>query len=352
MATCCAVRTLSPAAPKSNRGHPGDARRDQGIARTRGVGSTGADATDRGNRRLEITIAQATSAITALVDEQHRHEKDVVAHAAQLSRSDEESARLSRKREVIALERGRAEEERRTLEGRRAEAGVVHQPHRRGAAAGGRSPDRRAAAIGGCPGRGVATGRAAAEVRASRAALVERTTAMAAEVERLEEGARDLEHRISFRAAERDQAHSRRESLLTAVEESVKTLDADILSLDDMRQELRTADDAAAAVPRGSRRRMRCPRRAARPGRCALRCQRARSRPGHRGERPGAPGAELCRRACRHRSTTCLRKWSRWRRPGRRRRTRLQSRLRSQTRRRRKGKANTEGYVAPPPPRP
>jgi chromosome segregation ATPase len=69
--------------------------------------------------RLEIAIAQATSAIAALVDEQHRHEKDVVAHAAQLARSDEESVRLSRKREVIALERGRAEEERRTLEGRR-----------------------------------------------------------------------------------------------------------------------------------------------------------------------------------------------------------------------------------------
>ena len=45
-----------------------------------------------------------------------------MAHAAQLARSDEERARLSRKGEVIALERSRAEEERRSLEGRRAEA--------------------------------------------------------------------------------------------------------------------------------------------------------------------------------------------------------------------------------------
>ena len=44
--------------------------------------------------QLEITIAQATSAIAALVAEQHRQEKDVVAYAAQLSRSDEEGARL------------------------------------------------------------------------------------------------------------------------------------------------------------------------------------------------------------------------------------------------------------------
>jgi chromosome segregation protein len=198
--------------------------------------------------RLEIAIAQATSAITALVDEQHRHEKDVVAHAAQLSRSDEESARLSRKRDVIALERDRADEERRTLEGRRAEAESSisrigeeqRQADDRLTGAQRQLADAREAVS--------QLGAHAAEVRASHAALVERATAIAAEVERLEEGARDLEHRISFRAAERDQANSRRESLLTAVEESVKTLDADILSLDDMRQQLRTADDAAAVV--------------------------------------------------------------------------------------------------------
>jgi chromosome segregation protein len=198
--------------------------------------------------RLEIAIAQATSAIAALVDEQHRHEKDVVAHAAQLSRSDEESVRLSRKREVITLERGRAEEERRTLEGRRAEAessisrigAEQRQADDRLTGAQRQLADAREAVS--------QLGARAAEVRASHAALVERAAAIGAEVERLEEGARDLEHRISFRAAERDQANSRRESLLTAVEESVRTLDADILSLDDMRQELRTADEAAAAV--------------------------------------------------------------------------------------------------------
>ena len=80
---------------------------------------------------------------------------------------------------------------------------------------------------------------------------------IAAEVERLEEGARELEQRIAFRAAELDQARSRRESLLTAVEDSVRTLDADIQALETMRQDLRTADDAAAGGPRrASRRRM------------------------------------------------------------------------------------------------
>src|SRR5688572_3403856 len=60
--------------------------------------------------QLEITIAQAASAIAALVAEQHRQEKDVVAYAAQLSRSEEEATRIARKAEVIALERSRAEE--------------------------------------------------------------------------------------------------------------------------------------------------------------------------------------------------------------------------------------------------
>jgi chromosome segregation protein len=198
--------------------------------------------------QLEITIAQATSAITVLVAEQHRHEKDVVAHAAQLSRSNDESARLARKAEVIALERDRAEEERRALEGRRSEAessiSRIGEEQRQ-------ADDRLTGAQ-----RQLADARdavsqsstRAAEVRASHAALVERASAIAAEVERLEEGARELEHRISFRAAELEQARSRRESLLAAVEESVKTLDADIQALDAMRQDLHIADDAAAAV--------------------------------------------------------------------------------------------------------
>jgi chromosome segregation protein len=198
--------------------------------------------------RLEITVAQATSAIAALVAEQHRQEKDVVAYAAQLSRSDEEVARLSRKAEVIALERSRAEEERRGLEGRRAEAeSSIHrigeeqrQADERLTGAQRRLADARDA-VSRLSGR-------AAEARASHAALVERASAISAEVERLEEGARELEHRIAFRAAELDQARSRREALLRSVEESVRTLDADIQALDAMREDLRGADDMAAEV--------------------------------------------------------------------------------------------------------
>jgi len=198
--------------------------------------------------QLEITIAQAASAIAALVAEQHRQEKDVVAYAAQLSRGEEEAARIARKAEVIALERSRAEEERRTLEGRRTEAESSisrigeeqRQADERLTGAQRQLADARDSVA--------QLGARAAEVRASHAALVERASAVASEVERLEESARELEQRIALRAAELDQARSRREALLASIAESVRTLDADIQALDGMRQDLRAADETAASV--------------------------------------------------------------------------------------------------------
>jgi chromosome segregation protein len=198
--------------------------------------------------RLEITIAQATSAIAALVAEQHRQEKDVVGYAAQLSRSDEEAGRLGRKGEVIALERSRAEEERRTLEGRRTEA--ESSINRIGEEQ--RQADERLIGtqrqLADTRDSVAQLGAHAAEVRASHAALVERASAIVAEVERLEESSRELEQRIAFRAAELDQTRSRREALLTSVADSVRTLDADIQALETMRQDLRAADEAATSV--------------------------------------------------------------------------------------------------------
>ena len=41
---------------------------------------------------LELTIAQATSAIAALIAEQHREEKEIVGYEAQLSRTGEDEA--------------------------------------------------------------------------------------------------------------------------------------------------------------------------------------------------------------------------------------------------------------------
>ena len=198
--------------------------------------------------RLELTIAQAVSAIAALTGEQHRQEKEIVALQGQLARTAEDGVRLARKAEVIALERRRAEEERATLEGRRAEAEASiarigdeqRQAEERLAHAQRRLADARDT---------VAEFSAhAAEARASHAALVERAAGLAAEVERLEEGARELEQRVTSRGTELEQTRTRREALLTAIREGEQALDEGVRALEQMREELRALDETAAEI--------------------------------------------------------------------------------------------------------
>jgi len=198
--------------------------------------------------RLEIAIAQATSALAALTAEQHRQDVVIVSRQAQVARAAEEALRLSRKAEVIALERRQAEEERTGLDARHAEAA---------ASIGRLVDDQRSAETRLSDTQRALTGARdavddlslkAADARAAHAAMVERTSALAAEVERLEEGARDVEQRIAARAGELEQARTRREALLRAVADETRTLDDDVRALDALRTDVRAADDAAAAV--------------------------------------------------------------------------------------------------------
>jgi len=65
---------------------------------------------------LDARIVEATSAIGVLQEEEHVHEKALVGHDAQLGRAAEDTLRLSRKSNLVAMERRRAEEERAALE--------------------------------------------------------------------------------------------------------------------------------------------------------------------------------------------------------------------------------------------
>ncbi|HEY6362354.1 MAG TPA: chromosome segregation protein SMC [Vicinamibacterales bacterium] len=197
---------------------------------------------------LEIAIARATTAIAALVAEQHRREKEIIGHDAQLARAAEESARLSRKADVIARDHRRAEEERAALDARYADAssqlGRLQEEHRR-------ADERFTEAQ-----RRLVTAREtadelsvrAAETRATHAGLVERAAALSAEALRLEEGARELEERITLRVSELQQAHARRESLLQAIVDGARTLDDDIRLLEEVREDLRAADGQAGEL--------------------------------------------------------------------------------------------------------
>ncbi|HET9568054.1 MAG TPA: hypothetical protein VFP16_06765, partial [Vicinamibacterales bacterium] len=197
---------------------------------------------------LDARIVEATSAIGVLQEEEHVHEKALVGHDAQLARAAEDTLRLSRKSDLVAMERRRAEEERAALETRRADAEIsmarLAEEQRVIEEELGEAQRRLAAA------RETVNSLAtrAAEARASHAALFERASAVGAEVLRLEEGGRDLEVRIASRISEQQQTYSRREALIAAIASSEKALDEDVIALESMRGTLRQADDAAAAL--------------------------------------------------------------------------------------------------------
>jgi chromosome segregation protein len=198
--------------------------------------------------RLQSLMAGAAAAIAALVDEQHRLEIAVVGHEGELRRADEDVDRLARKADVIALERRAAEDERSGLEARRAEAeasiGRFESAQRQ-------AEDELAEAM-----RRLADGRdavadlgvRAAAAGAEHAALVERASALAAEVLRLEEGARELEERIAQRQGEFAATRGRRDALLAAIVDGERALDDEVRSLETVRVELHAADEAAAAL--------------------------------------------------------------------------------------------------------
>jgi len=197
---------------------------------------------------LDLAIAQATSAIAALNSEQHRLEKDLIGFTAQLTRSDDDAARLARKAEIIALERRRAEEERTVLEARRIETeeSIGRLAEEQGEAEGRLSEAQRRLAdardnVSNLSAR-------AAEARATHAGLVERAAALAGEVGRLEEAARELEARVEARQNEVEQTRANRERLLSAIAEGESTLDEKIRELDELRVTLRSADESAGEL--------------------------------------------------------------------------------------------------------
>ena len=197
---------------------------------------------------LELAITQTTTSLAVLNAEQHRQDIAIVGLDAQVAHVDAENVRLARKGEVIAVERRQAEDELASLETRLAEAqasiGRLFDDQR--------VAEERLSAVQ----RGLAEAReqaealsaGAADARAAHAAMLERTTALAAEVLRLEEGARELEQRIETRASELEQTHGRRDALLRACADETRNLDEDIRRLEATREQVRAADETATAV--------------------------------------------------------------------------------------------------------
>ena len=151
---------------------------------------------------LEGVMASASNAIAALNAEHHKQEKATVVYEAQLQHAVEEETRLAQKAEQLARERHQAEEEREALDRRQEEARAsierLDEAQRladeRLTVAQRRLFEAREATED--------LSRRAADSGAAHAALVERASALALEVMRLEEAAAELGQRAVALSAE------------------------------------------------------------------------------------------------------------------------------------------------------
>ena len=196
----------------------------------------------------DVAIAGLEAGILSLQGEIHRQEKALVGYELQLANNGETFERIGRKREQIATERRSAEEELRTQQARHDEAreSIARiEAEQRTAddllnTAQRRLFDAREATQ--------AQGQRTSEAKASHAALVERASALAIEVQRLEESARELELRVGTRREDLARTHSRRTALLDSITTSEATLDSSLRMFDELRDRVRDADEASQAL--------------------------------------------------------------------------------------------------------
>jgi len=194
---------------------------------------------------LDLQIAAAESAIASLQGELHRQEKAIVGFELQLSGAREAAERVARKQAQIAVERRTAEEELKTQQHREEEArqsiqrieGEQRAADEQLSTAQRRLFEAREAAA--------QQSRVTAEAKAAHAALVERTSALATEVQRLEDAARELEERVASRSAELERNVGRREELRAAIAESERQLDHDLRTFDELKDRVRAADETS-----------------------------------------------------------------------------------------------------------
>ena len=196
--------------------------------------------------RCEQTMAHATAAIQAFGSEIHRHEKGIVALDAQVARAAQDEFRVQQRADLVASETRRVREEIEGLDARQTEAGesISRLDVDKGTA-----DEAFAAALqrlSAAREQAEAASQAAAEARAEHAALVERCAAAGAEVSRMETAAVELERRVESCARDIAQMHDQRERLVAGISEHEQVLDADVRSLEALRDQVRVADDQAA----------------------------------------------------------------------------------------------------------
>jgi chromosome segregation protein len=198
--------------------------------------------------QLDVVVAAAESAIASLQGEQHRQEKAIVGYELQANGARESAERVQRKQEQIASERRSAEEELRAQEARHDEAreSIARiEGEQRAADEQLNTAQRKLfAAREAIQAQGVRT----AEAKAVHAALVERASGFAIEVQRLEEASRELEARVERRREDFDRNATRSRQLGEAIVEAEARLVESIREFDDLREEVRIADERSQSL--------------------------------------------------------------------------------------------------------
>ena len=192
---------------------------------------------------LDVTIASVESAIQSLQGELHRQEKSIVGFELQIANAVETVERInaSRRDRDAGDPRGHSAQEAR----RRALCILARI-----------QSDAHADDLLNTAQRRLFEAREATQARAQRtseakathAALVERSSALGIEVQRLEESASELETRAQTRRDDLQRAQSRRTALLESITVSESTLDAGVRAFDELRDRVRTADEASQTL--------------------------------------------------------------------------------------------------------
>jgi chromosome segregation protein len=192
---------------------------------------------------LDDAIAAAGAAIAAIQTQLHDQEKAIVGFELQSRSANEAVDRLTRKQEQIAVERRSASEDLRLQEARQQEARAsiarieLEQRHadERLTVAQRRLFEAREAMQD--------QARRTAEAKARHAALMERAGALAAEVARLQDAARELDARVTGRREELSRAMLRQTELQDAIATAESQLAVDAREFDALREQVRSADE-------------------------------------------------------------------------------------------------------------
>jgi len=193
-------------------------------------------------------VARELNAIGKLKSEQHEAEKELVSSRMQAQQSEEEHARLNDKLELVQTERRQASEERDGLEKKEKEARVSID----GLKTEQKSADQK---FMGAQGHLLEARESVdtlrknlADAKAMHAALLERATALTADVRRLEEQQDDFRHRIRTREKENERVTSERERLVEEVKLSEMECKSDAELFEEFRQKIVLLDGKAGQL--------------------------------------------------------------------------------------------------------